>query len=31
LKEERFVNFLRQAQTRENVIEVLEEADQGAH
>lgn len=30
LKEERFVNFLRQAQTRENVVEVLEEADQGA-
>ena len=29
LKDERFVSFLRQAQTRENVIEVLEEADQG--
>ena len=29
LKDERFVNFLRQARTRENVIEVLEEADQG--
>jgi fructose-specific phosphotransferase system IIA component len=31
LKDERFVNYLRQAQTRENVIEVLEEADQGPH
>ena len=31
LKDERFVNFLRQARTRENVIDVLEEADQGAH
>jgi nitrogen PTS system EIIA component len=31
LKDERFVNFLRQAQSRENVIDVLEEADQGAH
>jgi len=30
LKDERFVNFLRQAQTRENVIDVLEEADQGS-
>ena len=30
LKDERFVSFLRQAKTRENVIEVLEEADQGA-
>jgi len=30
LKDERFVNFLRQAQTRENVVEVLEEADQGS-
>lgn len=29
LKDERFVNFLRQARTRENVIDVLEEADQG--
>jgi fructose-specific phosphotransferase system IIA component len=31
LKDERFVSFLRQARTRENVIDVLEEADQGAH
>jgi mannitol/fructose-specific phosphotransferase system IIA component (Ntr-type) len=30
LKDERFVNFLRQAQTRENVVEVLEEADRGS-
>jgi nitrogen PTS system EIIA component len=30
LKDERFVSFLRQAQTRENVIEVLEEADHGS-
>ncbi len=30
LKDERFVSFLRQAQTRENVIDVLEEADQGS-
>jgi nitrogen PTS system EIIA component len=30
LKDERFVTFLRQARTRENVIDVLEEADQGA-
>ena len=30
LKDERFVNFLRQSRTRENVIDVLEEADQGA-
>lgn len=29
LKEERFVNFLRQAKTREQVVDVLEEADQG--
>ena len=29
LKDERFVNFLRQAKDRENVIELLEEADQG--
>jgi len=29
LKDERFVSFLRQAKTRENVIELLEEADQG--
>jgi len=31
LKDERFVHFLRQAQTRENVSEVLEDADQGSH
>jgi nitrogen PTS system EIIA component len=31
LKDERFVSFLRQAQTRENVVGVLEEADQGSH
>ena len=30
LKDERFVNFLRQAQSRENVIDVLEEADHGS-
>lgn len=30
LKDERFVNFLRQSRTRENVIDVLEEADHGA-
>jgi nitrogen PTS system EIIA component len=30
LKDERFVSFLRQSQTRENVIEVLEEADHGS-
>lgn len=30
LKDERFVNFLRQAKTREHVIDLLEEADQGA-
>jgi mannitol/fructose-specific phosphotransferase system IIA component (Ntr-type) len=30
LKDERFVSFLRQAQTRKNVVELLEEADQGA-
>jgi mannitol/fructose-specific phosphotransferase system IIA component (Ntr-type) len=30
LKDERFVNFLRQAKTREQVVELLEEADQGA-
>ena len=29
LKDERFVSFLRQAKTRETVIELLEEADQG--
>jgi mannitol/fructose-specific phosphotransferase system IIA component (Ntr-type) len=31
LKDERFVSFLRQARTRENVVDLLEEADQGAH
>ena len=31
LKDEWFVNCLRQAQTRGNVVEVLEEADQGLH
>jgi mannitol/fructose-specific phosphotransferase system IIA component (Ntr-type) len=31
LKDERFVNFLRQSKTRESVIDLLEEADQGAH
>ena len=31
LKDERFVSFLRQAKTREQVIELLDEADQGAH
>lgn len=30
LKDERFVSFLRQAKTREQVIDVLDEADQGA-
>jgi mannitol/fructose-specific phosphotransferase system IIA component (Ntr-type) len=30
LKDERFVSFLRQARTREQVVELLEEADQGA-
>jgi len=30
LKDEHFVNFLRNAKTRETVIELLEEADQGA-
>ena len=30
LKDERFVSFLRQAKTREQVIELLDEADQGA-
>jgi nitrogen PTS system EIIA component len=30
LKDERFVNFLRQAKTKEMVIELLEEADQAA-
>jgi len=30
LKDERFVSFLRQAKTREAVIELLEEADQGS-
>jgi PTS system nitrogen regulatory IIA component len=31
LKDERFVSFLRQAKTRESVVELLEEADQGTH
>jgi mannitol/fructose-specific phosphotransferase system IIA component (Ntr-type) len=31
LKDERFVSFLRQAKSRENVIELLAEADQGTH
>ena len=31
LKDDRFVNFLRQAKTREQVVELLDEADQGAH
>src|SRR5258708_20441776 len=31
LKDEKFVSFLRQARTRESVIELLEEADHGAH
>jgi mannitol/fructose-specific phosphotransferase system IIA component (Ntr-type) len=31
LKDERFVSFLRQAKTREDVVELLDEADQGAH
>jgi mannitol/fructose-specific phosphotransferase system IIA component (Ntr-type) len=31
LKDERFVSFLRQSQTRESVIELLEETDQTAH
>ena len=30
LKDERFVSFLRQAKTREHVVDLLEEADQGA-
>jgi mannitol/fructose-specific phosphotransferase system IIA component (Ntr-type) len=30
LKDERFVSFLRQARTREAVIEILEEADRGS-
>jgi len=30
LKDERFVSFLRQAKAREQVIDVLEDADQGA-
>jgi nitrogen PTS system EIIA component len=29
LKDERFVSFLRQARTREGVVEILEEADRG--
>jgi mannitol/fructose-specific phosphotransferase system IIA component (Ntr-type) len=31
LKDERFVSFLRQAKTREAVVDVLEEADANAH
>ena len=31
LKDERFVSFLRQAKTRENVLDLLDEADQNAH
>lgn len=31
LKDERFVSFLRQAKSREQVIELLDEADHGAH
>lgn len=31
LKDERFVSFLRQAKTREQVIDLLEEADTGVH
>lgn len=31
LRSEKFVKFLRQAKTREQVIEVLDEADLGAH
>ena len=31
LKDEKFVSFLRQAKTREQVIELLDEADQGPH
>lgn len=31
LKDEQFVNFLRQAQTREAVFDVLDEADQRSH
>ncbi|CAN5905340.1 PTS sugar transporter subunit IIA [soil metagenome] len=30
LKDERFVNFLRQARTRDQVVDLLDEADQGA-
>jgi len=30
LKDERFVSFLRQARTRQDVIDVLEEADQNS-
>ena len=30
LKDERFVNFLRQARTRESVVDLLDEADQGS-
>lgn len=31
LKDEKFVSFLRQAKTREQVIELLDEADHGTH
>ena len=31
LKDERFVSFLRRSKSRENVVELLEEADQGPH
>jgi mannitol/fructose-specific phosphotransferase system IIA component (Ntr-type) len=31
LKDERFVSFLRQAKTREQIIDLLDEADLGAH
>jgi len=31
LKDERFVSFLRQAKSRDHVVDLLEEADQGAH
>ena len=31
LKDEKFVRFLRQAKTREQVVEILDEADRGAH
>ncbi len=31
LKDDRFVSFLRQAKTREQVVDVLDEADKGTH